>query len=170
MRCLVLASSSRGANAEPWLRDDLPTWCWRIGSLWLAGNALRYSLVGSGMVEVRLVLLHQPMQMSFAEDEEEIQALPSHTAQEAFADGICLGRAVRCPQDLYPGSGSIERRAVLGVVVADEKARSLAKRGCISQLLGDPGIGRVLVTPKWTRRREPSSMMTNTKSTRKKRS
>ena len=35
------------------------------------------------------------MQMSLAQDEEKVQALSSHTAQKALADGIGLGRTVR---------------------------------------------------------------------------
>jgi len=74
--------------AQQWMRDDLPAQWWRIWSLWLAGDALLYPLVWAGMVKVCLILFHHPMQMSFAQDEEKVQALPSHTAQKALADRI----------------------------------------------------------------------------------
>ena len=75
-------------TAQHWMRDDLSTGWWLVLSLWLAGNVLLYPLVWSGMVEVRLVLFQHVMQMSLTQDEKEVQALPSHTAQKALADGI----------------------------------------------------------------------------------
>ena len=82
-----------------------------------------YALVWSGKVEVRLVLLHHSMQMSLAQDEKKVQALPSHAAEKALADGICLRRAIRCPQHLnssvlgHPSEGST-------VVLAEKPVRS----------------------------------------------
>jgi hypothetical protein len=58
--------------AQQWVRDDLPTRLWLVWSLWLAGNTLLYPLVWSGMVEVRLVLLHHPVQVSLAQDETKL--------------------------------------------------------------------------------------------------
>ena len=79
-------------TAQHWMRDGLSIQRGLIWSLWMAGNALLYRLVWSGIVEVGLILLRDPMQMSLAQDEEEIQALPPHTTQKALADGIGLWR------------------------------------------------------------------------------
>jgi hypothetical protein len=74
--------------AQQWARDDLSTRWWLVWSLWLAGNTLLYALVWPGIIEVRLVLFHHLVQVSLAQDEEKVQALPSHTTQEALADGV----------------------------------------------------------------------------------
>ena len=94
------------------------------------------------MIEVGLVLLHGPAEMALIEDEEEVQAFAPHTAQESLANGIGLGRLIGCGQDLDIGpiSDSVEGIAELVVVVANQEAWSLAKRGCFPQLLGHPGI------------------------------
>ena len=52
-----------------WKRDDLSTRWRSILSLCLARNALLYPLVGPGIIKVRLILFHHPMQVSLAQDE-----------------------------------------------------------------------------------------------------
>ena len=84
------------------MRDNVSTWWWLIWSLWLAGNALLYPLVWSGMIEVCLILFNCPMQMSLTQDEEKVQALSSHAAQKALTDGVCFRRAIRSAQYLKP--------------------------------------------------------------------
>jgi hypothetical protein len=91
-------------TSQDWARDDQSTpRC--LGSLrQLAGDPLINTLVGSRVIEVPLVFLHQPAQMTLAQDQEVVQALPLHAAQESFADRVCLRRSERCPQDLNPCS------------------------------------------------------------------
>jgi hypothetical protein len=96
-----------------------------------------------GIIEVRLVLFHHPVQVSLAQDEVEIQALTAHTAQKAFADGVRSRCSIRGPQYLDPLSDPRKGWTVLAVVVADEVSWSFRKGCCFSQLLGDPGIGWV---------------------------
>ena len=132
-------------SAQHGVRDDLSTH-WRfIFSLRLARYALLNALVRPGVIEVLLILLHHPLQMSLAQDEEEVQTPPSHTAQKALTVSIGLGCLIRCAQHLNPSPGSYrrERDAVLVVIVPNEKPRTFAKWSRFSQLLGRPGIGGV---------------------------
>ena len=94
------------------------------------------------MIEVGLVLFHNPAEMAFIEDEEKVEAFASNTAQESLANGIGLGCLIGCGQDFDIGSlgDSVEDVAELVVVVTNQEAWPLAKRGCLAQLLGDPGV------------------------------
>ena len=99
------------------------------------------SLVGPSVVEIAGVFLERAAQMVLTEDQDVIEALSTQAAQEAFADRIRPGRSVGRAEYLDACGGPCEGRAVLGVVVADEVPRSFAKRSCVAELLGDPGIG-----------------------------
>ena len=94
------------------------------------------------MIEVGLVLPDDLAEMRLIEDEEEVQAYAPQTAQESLANGVGLGCLIGSGQDIDIGSlsESVEGIAKLVVVVADEKAWSLAKGSCLAQLLGDPGV------------------------------
>ena len=81
------------------------------------------------MIEVGLVLLHDLAEMTLVEDEEEIQAFAPHTAQESLANGVGLAGFIRRGQDvdIGPLSDSVECRAVLVVVVANQEAATLTE-------------------------------------------
>ena len=51
------------------------------------------------MVEVSNIVLEHALQMAFSEDQEMIQAFPTHTAQEPFTMGICFRSAIGDFQD-----------------------------------------------------------------------
>ena len=107
------------------------------------------ALMGSCVVEVADVFPERAAQMGLTQDQDVIRALSTQAAQEALADGayhwyVGPGRSVGRAQYLYTCRDPCEGRAVLGVVVADEVWWSLAKRSCIAELLGNPGIGRTL--------------------------
>jgi hypothetical protein len=70
-------------------------------------------LVGSCVVEIPLILLHQPIQMPFAQDQEVVQALPPHAAPKPFTDRICFGRSVRCLQDLNESATACQVRGCI---------------------------------------------------------
>ncbi len=110
-------------------RDDLSTHRRFIFSLRRARYSLLYPLVRPGVIEVSLILLHHLLQMSLAQDEEEVQTLPSHTAQKALTVSIRFRCLIRCAQHLYPSPGSYrrERVSILAVIVANEKPRTFAK-------------------------------------------
>ncbi len=96
-------------------------------------------------VEVGDVLAEHAGPLPLAEDEQVIQARAADAPQEALADGVGLRGAVRCAQDLDTARcrDPRERRPERAVVIADEGARALVKRGGLAQLLGDPGVGRM---------------------------
>ena len=84
-------------------------------------------------------------QVRLAQDEDVVQALAPHAAEEALAGGVLPRRAVGRAQlrDAARRGDAGEGRPVLAVVVADEVARPLAEGRGLAQLLGDPGVGRV---------------------------
>jgi len=134
---------------EDWLGDDLALGFLLLRLFCWAGDLLVDSLVWPGMIEIGLILLHRPIEMSLTQDQEEIKAFPPRAAQESLANGIGLGRLIGRGQDLNPGplrhagEGSPE----LVVVVANEEARTLTKGRGLAQLLGYPGIVRTAGHP-----------------------
>lgn len=115
--------------------------------LWLlrwTGNALVDALLRPGVIEVGLILLQCLAEMTFVQDEEEVEAFAPYTAQESLANGIGHGRLIGCFQDvdIGPISDSVECVAELAVVVTNKKPWSPAKWGGFPQLLGYPNIVR----------------------------
>jgi len=86
-------------------------------------------------LSTRLVLL-------LLEDKQVIEALPSHTPQEALTDGIGLWRVVGRFEDLdATGLGNPrEGHAKLAIVITDEVLRPYTKGGGFPQLLRGPSI------------------------------
>ena len=72
-----------------------------------------------------------------------VETLPADAANESLAEGVGGGRTNGCLQHASSaGFGDIvEVFAELIVAVTDEKARSLAPAGCLSQLPGRPYRG-----------------------------
>jgi hypothetical protein len=81
---VVMQAAQHGAG------DEIPNHLWVGPSPWLARDSLPNALVGPSAVEVFLVLLHQPIQMSLTQDQQVVQTLSPHTAQKSFTDRICL--------------------------------------------------------------------------------
>ena len=54
--------------------DDLSRLLQVIWSVWLARDTLLDALVGSGAIEVGLILLHGPIEMALAQDQEVVEA------------------------------------------------------------------------------------------------
>jgi len=95
-----------------------------------------------------------------------------HTAHETPANCVRLGRIgwrveERDPDSLYC---MVEQRTVLAVIIADQKPWTVAKRDCLSNLLGHPGIAGGTSPIDMHQRREPCSMMKKRKIARKNRS
>lgn len=95
-----------------------------------------------GLIEVGLILLQCLAEMTFVQDEEEVEALAPNTAQKSLANSDSFGWSIGRGQDsdIGPIGDSIERNAELVVVVTDQKTGGIAKWYCLPQLLGDPGI------------------------------
>ena len=55
---------------------------------WATRDQLPPPLVRPSVVEVGHILIHDAMQMSFAQDQDVVQALAAHAADEPFTDGI----------------------------------------------------------------------------------
>ena len=90
-------------------RCKLPV-VWRcIQSLWSTGNALLDPLVRPGMVEVLFVLLHRPVQVPFAENQDVVEALSPQAAEESLAEGVRPWRLIRSLQHFDLFGYSFER-------------------------------------------------------------
>jgi len=95
-------------------------------------------------VVVAQVLLEDALRMALPEDQDVIQALPSHRLHEAFSEGIRLRRADGRADDVHALTAKylIERATELGVAIADQEAdRRLAliqPKAQVACLLGDP--------------------------------
>ena len=118
----------------------------RRHAVWRCGCRLRERLVRAVLVEVRHVLAQHAGEVALAEDEHVVEALAPHAPQEALAYGVGQRRADRGAQDADPAPrrDACERRPVLAIVVADEEARPRIEERGLTQLPGDPGVGRVL--------------------------
>ncbi len=129
---------------RPWNRIK-SKWRWR----WGTGDSLPDPLVRPRGVAVRHVLPQHTPQLPLTQDEDVIQALAPHTAEEPLAGGV----RPWCPdggaQDRDPATrrDAVERRPVLAVVVADEEAGALVERRGLAQLLGHPSVSRVARHP-----------------------
>ena len=78
------------------------------------------------------------------QDEQVIEALTSHTAQEALTDGSGAWSVIRgCEKfDVTGRRHPVETGSKLAVVIMNQILGCLPIRGGFSQLLGHPGIGR----------------------------
>src|SRR5450432_1093570 len=108
-----------------------------------AGRTLVQALVGPGMIEVANVFGEHREQIALAQDDDVIETLASHAAEEALTRGIHVWRAHGGLDDpRSEGLGSaVEFGAELAVSVADDETRSLAERRSIAELLRRPLLG-----------------------------
>ncbi len=97
------------------------------------------------MVEVPLVFFHHAVQMSIAQDQDMVQALPPHAIQKSFTDRVCLRCSVWCPHHLNPCPYSYPRKGstILAVIVPNQEARPLSEGRRFPQMLSQPGIGGI---------------------------
>src|SRR5215469_4990198 len=102
------------------------------------------ALMRSGLIEVLNVGMKDTVQLLLVKDEQVIETLATHTAQKAFTDGIGPWCMVGRLQDLAAaGCGHARKtRSKFAITIANEILRRLSIRGCLSQLLCGPGIGR----------------------------
>jgi hypothetical protein len=112
-------------------------------------DLLLESLMGSRSIEVGHIRLEDPRELLLMQDEQVIQTLAAHTPQKPFTARVGSRSPVGCPQELDPGPARHppKERTELGVVVTDQEARRLPKGRRFSQLLGNPGIGRMASHP-----------------------
>ena len=88
-------------------------------------NALVQPLVRPCLVEITAILRKNRAQVAFAENENVIEALSSHTSQKTFADGIRPRGADGRLENSRPGAGggSIELWPVFVVAIPYDEAR-----------------------------------------------
>ncbi len=80
------------------------------------------------------------MELTFIQNEDVIQALAANTAEKPFTNGIGFGSANWRPQDFDAAGGACKFRAVLAVVVADQKPRMSVEGSGFAELLSNPSI------------------------------
>ena len=73
------------------MRDDLSHVLLLFRLRWLARGWAYDALVGPGVIEVGLILLHCLMEMALAQYKQEVEAFSSHTAQEASHTALAFG-------------------------------------------------------------------------------
>jgi hypothetical protein len=117
--------------------------CWHASSF-LLRNLLLNALVRSCLVEVVYIGIENPLELPLMQDEQIVEALTSHTAQEAFADRIRSRSVIRRFENLDATrlGNALEGHAKLGIVISDEILRSHPKGGGEPSLLRSPGIRR----------------------------
>jgi hypothetical protein len=85
------------------------------------------------MVKVRDIFSYDTLKLAFTQNEEMIQTLAPHAANETLTDRIGLWSFHRCLEDLnLPVIGhSGETLAILPVIVSDQEAGSLSIGGSL---------------------------------------
>ena len=85
----------------------------------------------SCLVEVLEIDIEHPLEVPHMQDEQMVETLPSHTAQETLADRIRSRGVIRRCEDLDVTrlSNPREGHAILAIVITDEVLRSHAKGG-----------------------------------------
>ena len=98
----------------------------------------------SGLIEVLDIGMKDTVQLLLVKDEQVIETRATHTQEKAFTDGIGPWCMVGRLQDLdAAGCGHARKtRSKFAITIANEILWSLSIRGCLSQLLRGPGIGR----------------------------
>src|SRR5512147_801509 len=94
------------------------------------------------VVEVKHVLFGQTPGMAFAQNKDVIKEFTPHTAHETLANCVRLGCIGWCVDEGDPGSlhRMVKQSAVFAIVIANQKTWTFSKWGCLSDLLGYPGI------------------------------
>jgi len=124
--------------------DDLATlgiW-WQWSSL-LLRSLLLDALMRSCLVEVVHIFIEHALELFLMEDEQMIEALTSHTAEESLTNGIGSRGVIGCFENLNVTCSSkpSETHPKLAIVIADEVLRSCPKGCGFSKLLRGPRVG-----------------------------
>jgi transposase len=108
-------------------------------------DRLLNALVWPRRVKVCAVRPEHAAQLALVQDEQVVEARAPDAAEEPLADGIGARGPHGRPQHLAaaPRRDARELRAKRGVVVTDQEARPRAEGRCLTQVLCDPGVGRV---------------------------
>jgi len=95
------------------------------------------------LIEVVHKRVEHPVELLLMEDKQMIEALPSHTAQEAFTDGIGSWRVIGGFENLNATGFRNPRKArpKLALMIPDEVLRTRAIGGGFPQLLCRPSVG-----------------------------
>ena len=136
---------------------------------WRLTKALMWSLP----VEVGGVLAEHTRKAALAEDQDVIQVLAPHAAEEPLAHGVgprcAMGRVQN--RDVAGFGNALERLPTLAVIVPDEESRPLPKRrGFPESCWATQASVGWRVAPTCTTRRVASSTTKNANSGRKRRS
>jgi hypothetical protein len=104
---------------------------------------LRNPLMGSCLVEVGHIGIEHALELLLLQDEQMIEALTSHTAQEAFTDGIGSRGVIRRFDNLdATGLGNSRiAHAKLAIIIPNEIFRPHAISSGLPKLLGGPRVG-----------------------------
>ncbi len=126
----------------------------------------------SCLVEVRHIGIEDPVELLLLQDEQMIEALTPHTAQEPLTNGIgAWGVIGGCEHlDATRFGNPREGHPKLAIIIKDEVLRSDTKSGSFPKLLCRHASVGDRVTPTWITLRECSSMMKKANSERKNRS
>ena len=132
--------------AEPWHRNNLAT---HIGSAYCFTKtrcSLRQREVRPIVVVITDVIIHEALEVPFADDDHMVEKIPAAVADPAFGDTV-LPRASKA------GSFGINAEALHGVdhffievcaAIKDQVFRSRVVGECLAQLLDHPCGGRML--------------------------
>jgi hypothetical protein len=118
--------------AQNWEGEDLPAcgiwWQWLR---WWLRNLLLDPLMRPGSVEVPHISVEHALELPLMEDEQVIEALPSHTAQETLTEGIGSRRVIRSCEKLDATrlGNPIEDHPKLAIMIPDEVFRPHPKGG-----------------------------------------
>ena len=116
--------------------------CWNGSSL-LLRNLLLDALIWSCLVEVRHVGVEDALELLLMEDQQMIEALTPHTAQEPLTDGIGAWGVIGGFEhlDATRFSNPIEGHPKLAIVITDEVLRTHTIGRGFSKLLCRPRVG-----------------------------
>jgi hypothetical protein len=92
----------------------------------LLRNLLLDALMRSSSVEVVHICVEHALELLLMEDEQMIEALTSHAAEEALTDGIGPRGVIRCFENLNVTRSSkpLETHPKFAIVITDEVLRS----------------------------------------------
>ena len=107
------------------------------------GNLLFDPLMWSGSIEVLDIGVEHPLELHLMQDEQMVEALPAHTSQKAFTDGIRSRGVIRCCENLDATRvhNTGEGRPKLASVLPKMVFRPLSIRRGFPKLLGSPSKG-----------------------------
>jgi hypothetical protein len=116
-------------------RNRLPTRMW---------NLLPDALMWPGSIKVLNIGMKNAVQLLLLQDEQVIETLSPHTAQEALTDGIGAFRVIRCFENRdAAGCGHTSKAGTkFAITITKEILRPLSIGSRFPQLLCGPGVGR----------------------------